>query len=370
MSSGDEVAGDGAVEQLRRCRLRSQLLSGRVPDSPEAVVGQLLAVQAQDARGFRLAIRSRTRGLTVSDVDAALDDGRLLVTWLNRGTLHLVRSEDYWWLHRLTAHRVLPGVERRLRQLGVDIADEHRALGVIVGALESDGPLTRRQLRDQIDAEGVTTEGQALVHLLASASLRGHVVRGPMADGDHAFVAVARWLVAPASAPDHARDLDRLIRRYLVGHGPAGPEDMAKWTGITLRDARQAFAGAADDLETSEAGCVLGPRRQTNDEPGPPRLLGPFDPVLHGWVSRQPFVGAHGCVVTDNGIFRATCLVDGRVVGTWTHPAHGLKIDLLETVAASARHRLAADAGDVARFLGRVEGPVTFSVREDGQTRQ
>jgi hypothetical protein len=89
----DEV---DAADRLRRRRLRSQLLSGPPGDSPETVVGHLLAVQAQDGRGFRLAVRGRSRRLSTGDVGAALDDGRLVVTWLNRGTLHLVRSEDYW----------------------------------------------------------------------------------------------------------------------------------------------------------------------------------------------------------------------------------------------------------------------------------
>ena len=36
------------------------------------------------------------RGSTAADVDRALSEERsLLITWLNRGTLHLVRSEDY-----------------------------------------------------------------------------------------------------------------------------------------------------------------------------------------------------------------------------------------------------------------------------------
>ncbi|MGH7733158.1 MAG: DNA glycosylase AlkZ-like family protein, partial [Gemmatimonadales bacterium] len=102
-------------------RLRSQLLDGPPADSAKAVVERLLAVQAQDARGFRLAIRSRSTGLSAVDVDRALSQDRsLVVTWLNRGTLHLVRSEDYWWLHRLTAGRSPQGSERRLRQEGVD----------------------------------------------------------------------------------------------------------------------------------------------------------------------------------------------------------------------------------------------------------
>ena len=60
-------------------------------------------MQGQDPRGARLAVRARTTGLTAADVDRALTDRSLLITWLNRGTLHLVRSEDYPWLLALTA---------------------------------------------------------------------------------------------------------------------------------------------------------------------------------------------------------------------------------------------------------------------------
>jgi hypothetical protein len=46
-------------------------------------------VQAQDLRrGARLAVRTRTAGLTAVDLDRALSDERsLAVMWLNRGTL-------------------------------------------------------------------------------------------------------------------------------------------------------------------------------------------------------------------------------------------------------------------------------------------
>src|SRR5580658_3656295 len=85
-------------------RFAAQLLSGAPARSAVDVAGRLLAVQGQDPRGARLAIRARTTGLTAADVDRALTaDRSLVITWLNRGTLHLVRSEDYWWLHPLTA---------------------------------------------------------------------------------------------------------------------------------------------------------------------------------------------------------------------------------------------------------------------------
>jgi hypothetical protein len=354
---GDHVGG----ERLRRRRLRSQLLSGPPADSPDAVVGHLLAVQAQDGRGFRLAVRGRSRSLTAPDVDAALDDGRLVVTWLNRGTLHLVRAEDYWWLQRLTAHRVLPGVQTRLRGLGVGPRDEERGVDVVADALALEGPLTRLQLRDRLDAAGVATAGRALIHLLAAASLRGLVARGPLVDGHHAFVSVGSWLGRAPAGGDHDGDLDRLARRYLAGHGPATPADLAGWAGVTLGDARRAFDGIGGDLREMEGGAVPADSPPRATAPPRARLLGPFDPVLHGWASRAPFVGAHASVVTANGIFRASCLVGGRVVGTWTLPRTGPVLDLMEPVDASGRNALVADARDVVRFLGHAGGPATFT---------
>ncbi|MDP9074905.1 MAG: winged helix DNA-binding domain-containing protein, partial [Actinomycetota bacterium] len=60
-------------------RLTAQLLSGTRAASVEAVVGRLLAVQAQDPVGARLAVRSRSTGLHAADVDRCLTDARSLV---------------------------------------------------------------------------------------------------------------------------------------------------------------------------------------------------------------------------------------------------------------------------------------------------
>ena len=155
------------------------MLSGAAAHTPEAVVGRLLAVQAQDGRGFRLAVRSRSRGLTAADVDSALGDARLVVTWLNRGTLHLVRTEDYRWLHRLTAHRVLPRVQSRLRGLGVGMHDEERGVSVVVDALTADGPLSRAEVDRILHTASVERPKQK-----AEFSV-GEVVRvtsGPLSD--------------------------------------------------------------------------------------------------------------------------------------------------------------------------------------------
>ena len=341
------------MTSVAAARLTSQLLSGPPAASPEEVVRRLLAVQAQDPRGARLGIRSRTAGLAAADVDDALTDRRsLLITWLNRGTLHLVTAEDYWWLHPLTTPQLVTGNARRLRQEGVSEAQADVGVEVVAGAVEAEGPLSRQELRDRLEAAGVPTRGQALVHVLLAASVRGHVVRGPMRGGDHAYVAVQDWLGASPAPLDRDEALGRLARRYLVGHGPAGPRDLAKWAGIPLGDARRGLRRIADELARPEGELVDLADRVPAGELPLPRLLGAFDPVLHGWASREPIVGRHQQVVTSNGVFRPTALVEGRVVGTWGLADRTVSLRLLEPVSATALGALRQDAADVLRFLG------------------
>ena len=157
-------------------RLNAQLLAGEPARDAVAVAQRLLAVQGQDPRGARLAVRARTlgSGTSAADVDRALTDERaLLISWLNRGTLHLVRSDDYGWLHALTTPPLLTGCARRLAQEGVPPVDVERGVQAIERALADEGPLTREQLRDRIAAAGVRTEGQALVHLLMARIAAG-----------------------------------------------------------------------------------------------------------------------------------------------------------------------------------------------------
>ena len=237
-------------------RLSAQLLSTRGGTSPVAVPEHLLAIQAQDFRGVQLAIRARAGGVGVGDLARALTEDRaLVITTLNRGTLHLVRGEDYPWLHALTAPTVLAANARRLAQEGVPPADAERGVAAVVRALGDRGPLGRDELRPVVRAAGVATEPQALVHVLLLAALRGLIVRGPVVAGRPAFVLTADWL--GASAPvDRDAALAELARRYLRGHGPAAAEDLAKWSGLPVRDVRAGVRAIVTELAARDDGLL------------------------------------------------------------------------------------------------------------------
>ena len=340
-------------------RFGAQLLLDEKLRDPLEVVGRITAVQAQDARGSLLAVRARSRGLTATDVDRCLTDERsLVVGWLNRGTLHLVRSADHAWLHALTAPRQLAANARRLAQEGVSPAAADRGVAVVERELSRHGPRTRAQLRAALDSADVTTARQAFVHVLGAASMRGVCLRGPVIDGERAFVHVADWL-GPQPVVDRASALRELALRYLTGHGPASAGDLAYWAGLPLRDARDGVrACGAVELEPGTGLLVPAgtPAPRPAREVPPPTLLGMFDPLLHGWASRAPVLGRHDSthVVTSNGLFRATALVDGRAVATWTMPSGRVRLAALpgERIAPADEAALGVEADDVARFLG------------------
>jgi winged helix DNA-binding protein len=332
-------------------RFTAQALAGPPLRGPADVAGRLLAVQGQDPRGFRLAIRARTEGLCVGDVERALSEERtLIVTWLNRGTLHLVRSEDYPWLHALTTPPLFASAARRLKQEGVSPEAADRAVATIELALVDEGPLTRLQLRERLGAAGLPAEGQALIHLLFLVTLRGIAVRGPMAGKQHAYVLVRDWL-GPQKPVDRERALAELARRYLAGHAPADDRDLARWAGLPLRDARAGLQAIGSELAEGEDGLLRLAKGALEAEVPPPRLLGAFDPVLLGWVSREEIVGPHTSLVTRNGMFHPFVLAGGRAVGRWRLAAGEVSLEPFEPVPAKVAAALEVDAADVTRFL-------------------
>jgi hypothetical protein len=322
-------------EELRRARCVAQGLTG-AETTPAAVVRRLLAVQAQDLRSARLALRARCPGLTMGDIDAGFADGTFVVSWLLRGTLHLVHRDDYPALMALTTPAVRARNQRRLGQEGVPPADADRAVAVIEQAVDG-APLSRDELARRVAAAGVRSEGQAMPHLLMLASLRGRIVM-TVHEGQPAF---ARNTMPSKDEPDPTE----LARRYLRGHAPATVGDIAAWSGLGLREVR----AAAQTLDLD------GPDRGAGPEPVPARLLPAFDPYLLGWRDRGFAVPADHLrrVHPGGGMLRAVATVDGLAVGTWTlrrAPKPVVRIEPFTRLSATARAALDREAHDVVRF--------------------
>jgi len=348
---GDQAGHD---HQVQAQRFAAQLLSGEQARSAPGVAERLLAIQGQDARGARLAVRSRSTRLTAADVDRALTEERsLLITWLNRGTLHLVRSEDYWWLHKLVAKpQFQVGCLRILARLGVPEPQADRGVQVVEQAIRTDGPLTRAQVAERLAAAGLPRDAGVALHVLMLASLRGIAVRGPMIGAQHAYVSPHDWLGSPPAVFDRDVALAELARRYLAGHGPASDRDLAKWAGLPLGQVRRGLQAIGGELRERPDGLAELTSASAKQHGLPaPRLLGAFDAVLLGWASREPVLSGHQGVVTANGLFRPFVLVAGRAAGLWTHSAGQVSLDRFGPLPPDVEAALATESRDVARFL-------------------
>jgi hypothetical protein len=273
-----------------------------------------------------------------------------LIAWLNRGTLQLVRSEDYPWLHAVTSPPLLNESARRLGVEGITAEVGERAIATIERALADEGPRTRAQLRELLEGEGLPTAHNSLSHLCFRAGVLGILVRGPMAGKQHAYVLARDWLGDPEPV-DRDRALAELARRYLAGHAPAGDRDLARWAGVPLRDARAGLGAIAAELEEREDGLLQLAGQSLERELPPPRLLGAFDPVLLGWTSRLDITGRHTELITVNGLFRPFAMVGGRAVAIWRLAKGRVAIEPLGRIAKKDRAVLDADAVDVERFM-------------------
>jgi hypothetical protein len=293
-----------------------------------------------------LSLRARVPGLTIPDVHRAIGERSVVVTWVNRGTIHLMRRDDMPWLLALTAPTQQAGIARRFKEhgFGLDTADE--AVAVVVRALADEGPLKREDLRDRVRAAGYMAEGRALVHLLFHASYRGLIVRGPVLGRQHLFVRTEDWLGRQPKV-DRDKALAELARRYLAGFGPATDADLAYWAGLPLRDARAGLGAIAGELTHHDGGLVDLTRRAPAPEKLPAKLLPLWDDLLVGWKDKSIVAPGEAARVFSGGMIGPAATRAGRVAGKWSSAGGKVAIAPFSGSASG----FAAEARDVERFL-------------------
>src|SRR5262249_4534855 len=152
--------------------------------------------------------------------------------------------------------------------------------------------------------------GQALIHLLMAACLRGLAVRGPFIGKHHAYVLARDWLGPPPPVDRH-QALAELARRYLAGHAPADERDLAKGPGPPLRDARAGLAAIEKQLVHREDALLELVGAASAGAPRP-CLLDQWDPVLVGWRSRELLLEDYPRVDSPEAHFRPFAYLRGR----------------------------------------------------------
>jgi len=162
-----------------------------------------------------------------------------------------------------------------------------------------------------------------------------------------------------------------MIVRYLAAFGPASVKDMQTWSGLT--GLREAVAPIRDwlisfrDENGNELFDVADAPRPDADVPAPPRFLSEFDNMLLSYADRTRILSEayKKLVFTNNGIIRATFLIDGFVRGKWSierrRGAAELTIEPFEPLTKPDKLGLETEGERLLRFA---EGDAeTYSVR-------
>ena len=364
---------------ILRIRLRSQLIKGSAESTPRDVVSHLLAMQAQDYAGAMWAVGLRLPGSTLADVERAIAEGAIVRTWPMRGTLHFVAAEDVHWLLPLLAPRVIARAATRERGLELGDATFGKARELFEGALSGGRQLARPDAMALLDADGIATTGQRGYHILWRLAQEGLLVVGPMEGRQQTFRLLAEWVPAETSAlpPSAPRQelLAVLAMRFFRGHGPATVGDLARWAGVTKREAADSLAaveGALEPAEVEGERYWFAPEAAAGNEgaagvaaavggSGGVHLLPGFDEYLLGYGERGHQMGDHletyGTHVASNGMFAPTVVVGGRVVGVWKRTlsakAVRFRVTEFERLSRADRSALAAEQERFARFVGR-----------------
>ncbi len=321
-----------ARRRLTALRLASQHIGAGGLSTPGDVVRWMLAMQAQDLPGAKWSVGLRAPQTTEATVEAAFDAGEIVRSWPMRGTLHLVPAADLGWMLELMAPRALRSAASRRAALGITEADTEQARAISVASLAGGRALTRAAILASIAAGGVSTAGQRGYHLLWYLAQTGTLVLGAAQDRQQTFSLLDEWVRAPRRL-DHDEALGELAYRYFRSHGPATAQDLARWSGLTMADVRRGLLVSESLLTALDLDGVryhLAPETVAQPQvPARVHLLPGFDEYLLGYGDRTAALASeHSAAVVPggNGMFKATVVADGEVVGTWSRTIRANKV--------------------------------------------
>ena len=369
-SDGTDVMRDKApslsADQTRYLRLRAQRLVSTAEHqcySVNETTHVLCGIQAQYHESAKQSIWVRGQDLLAEQISHARVEERSLVrTWCMRGTLHIVTTEDLGWLLALLGPIFVRKSSHRYRALGLAEQTFARAAQAMQRLLGDIGPMTRTALASHLAKQGIPTEGQAIYHLLRRAALEGVVCFGPDQADEPTYVVLENW-VSMGDVLNEQEALAQLARRYLTGYGPARAEDLAAWSGLSLRQARRGLQSIESellriDLNGSQAWmsksqeilidkCLAASRIV--------RLLPAYDPYLVGYRSRDLIVDPRYAkrVHPGGGVIRPTIIVEGRIVGTWRAVCSRTKMAITVESFKELDDEIWKAIQDEARDLGR-----------------
>jgi hypothetical protein len=269
-----------------------------------------------------------------------------------RATIHMVSARDFpylaaairrgrreWWLR--VQGRQLKGIDMK-----AVVARLRRHL--------SGGPLRYARLLEALRADGFPRIA------LVSAGMWIDLVRVPPSGTweqrrADLYGLADRWLETTRAT--ESEGLERLVRRYLGGFGPASLGDLAAWAGLPVTMLRTVVSRLNLRRFRDENGGELldlpGAPLPDPDTPAPVRYIPTWDAILLAHARRtQVLPEKYRSLVfsTKTPHSLSTFLVDGAVAGTWHYERGRVRLTPFHRLPAAARASLAREAERLAEF--------------------
>lgn len=348
---------------IPRERLRNQRIGERPLGRAVDVVRWLVASQAQDFAGAKWAVGLRTSGATDTDVEREFTEGDILRTHLMRPTWHFVTQEDVRWMLALTAPRVNAVSAHRYRELELDAATFKKTNAVLTKALEGGRQLTRDELGAMLTRARIgAVSGQRLAYVMMRAELDSLVCSGARRGKQFTYALLDER--APRARMLSRHDaLVELAGRYFTSRGPATAQDFAKWSGLTVADARSGLEAVQSKLRREVVGHLTywSAAQVAPERHGPPsaQLLSIYDEYISSYRDRSAICDPADAtrLVGMGSALSYVVLVDGRIAGSWrrTLAKSTVRIEVtpFRKLSRAEQEALTAEAIRFTRFLGR-----------------
>ncbi|MGG3279883.1 winged helix DNA-binding domain-containing protein [Paenibacillus solani] len=317
-------------------RLLNQQITGMKSENPEQAIRGLGAVQAQDYHQAVWGIGLRTQSAKLGDVEQAVIDRKIVLTWPMRGTIFFVPAEDAKWMLKLTESRLQTNDKKKQMEFELDEDLFNRCRRIIGAALRDCTPVSRPRLMELLEEAGISTKHGRGYYILGYLGRTGMICFGPHEGKQQTFVLLDEW-VPNSKELTIEESLAEIARRYFKGHGPATIQDFAWWTGLKVTDVKRGFEAVKSDFRSD---LVNGTEYWSSvsvssapGESGSAVLLPGFDEYYLGYKDRSAIIQAeHDAQIAPyrNGIYQPIMVADGEVVGVWKREIKrgGLEITL------------------------------------------
>jgi hypothetical protein len=303
-------------------RLINQKLAYSRFNNPVELLKYMCCVQAQDYPNSKWALGVRLPEFKENEVEECLKNGRIIRTWIMRGTLQLVAAEDLRWLLNLVSPRIISSIAGSYRRLELDEIILSRAKEILVRELVNHKELNRKEIYEIFNKESIAMDGIRLSFILQRAILDQVIITGTKQRTDQTFK-LMHDRIPTSKFIERDEAIAEIITRYFRSRGPATIRDFTWWSGLSFKDAKNGLDIVSKIIIKENKDGIDYFAHIENDLKDIPEnstyLLPAFDEYLISYRDRSASLDSEFMknVILKNGLFNPTIVFDGRVIGTW-----------------------------------------------------